>query len=153
MVLSSPTAKSPRTDPTGPVSSTDAESFPVSRLNAWTFHVRSPSGEPCAVRPAQAPLQIEPSTAAHETADGGAGTTQLAGKRATTIATKATTASTVIQIPRRTVRSAHVQYDCGVHDARAAGIIDGSRIHANAVLLPKARQPHDELVEGRLLQP
>ena len=40
------------------------------------------------------------------------------------VAIGATTASTVIQIPRRTERSAHVQDDGGVHDTRAPGIVD-----------------------------
>jgi hypothetical protein len=87
------------------------------------------------VRPAHVPLQIDPSTAAHEIAAGAGGMTQLAGSRAMTMAVKATSASTVIQRLRRTARSAHVQHDCSVHQAGRPGVLDGSRVDPNAVLL------------------
>ena len=90
---------------------------------------------------------MEPSTAPHATGEGGAGTTQLAGNRAITITAKATTASTVIQIPRRTLRSACVQYDCGVDHSGGAGLVDRSGVHPDAVLLGQPGQPHDERIE------
>jgi hypothetical protein len=134
-LLSRPTSKSPRTEPEGRVRTMFVESFPVSNRRACTSHTTSPSADPCTVRPPQVPLQIEPSTLTHETADGGAGTTQLAGKRAITMAAKATTARTVIRTPRRTCSSIHVQDDSGVHEPGAAGTLDRGRVHPDSVLL------------------